>query len=866
MADAGLSPDFGLDLPVDAWMEQIREAECVLPLGHAGSYALLSEVSRGGQGVVYRARGEGNRIVALKRLLAGALADAPMRHRFEREMEAAASLSHPGIVSILGIERADGQPFLAMEWIDGIPINQWAAGEKGARRGVRAIVQLMIRVAEAVQPAHQRGVIHRDLKPSNILVDARGAPHVLDFGLAKLSAPGAAPNVPVTVSDQFLGTPAYAAPEQLGCRHDEVDVRSDVYSIGVILYEALTGRLPFDPPNARSQAGAPGERTDPPRPRECDRDLEAIVLTALAREQAQRYQSLDPMIADLRRYLNGEPVLASGWSAIDQLRKTIARHRGLLGFLLTVLVLVALGGGAATVLAFKLAKERSTVLAAQQRESRARRTAEQISGFLQGMLASADPAAAAGPDLTVRQVLDAAAIQLESELAGQPEVAGAVHATIGSTYNSLGEYDAAERHLRAALERRIEAHGPEHAEVARCMCTLAALLQNKGAYEDAEALCRDAQAMQQRLLGPDHPEIADAIILLGTILRGRGDYSGADAAMRGAVAMQRRVLEAPNAELAHGLVSYAGLLAARGDYASAEPLQREALAMRRKLHGDEHRDVAESLNNLATLMIHVDKFAEARAALEEALRIFRSVMGPSHPDVATALNNLAEVHRLEGNPRAAEPLFREALAIRRAVLHPDHPLVGLSLNNLGITLVATGEYDAAEPMLVESLGAARALLGPQHPDVAITLANLAKLHDLQGHLEQAEREYREAIAIYRASLGDGHPLVATALHRLAAVRHRRGDAGAEPLCREALAIRRAALPDDHQDVDAALELNADVALGLGKRAEAEALLAELIRLREARLPEDHPSLVRARTLLEECRRGRDGPALVAGLE
>ncbi|MEE8141665.1 MAG: serine/threonine-protein kinase, partial [Planctomycetota bacterium] len=337
---------FGFDLSDERLLDRLREAEAPIPLGSIGPYELLEEVSRGGQGVVYKALQPGTgRQIAVKRLLAGSFATPSMRRRFEREMEAASSLDHPAIVSVFGMEIADGEPLLAMEWIEGVPITRWRGSS--ARRPQRQMVQVFLDTCDAVHHAHQRGVLHRDLKPSNILIDEARHPHVLDFGLAKILEPDASDPSSVTSTGQFLGTPAYAAPEQILAQQDRIDIRSDVYSLGVILHEMLTGQLPFEARTLpeRIRALEHGDVTPPPQTlARVARDLRSILLKALSPELQLRYASVDALAADLRRWLRGEPIEAERWSGLQAYLRLLRRHRLAAAFLATVFLLVTVFG------------------------------------------------------------------------------------------------------------------------------------------------------------------------------------------------------------------------------------------------------------------------------------------------------------------------------------------------------------------------------------------------------------------------------------------------------------------------------------------------------------------------------------------
>ncbi len=869
LSDADRS-SLGLLLDDDAVVGRVGRAMRPLELGRIGRYDLLGVVGQGGQGVVYRAReSDTRRPVALKRMIAGPFASEAVRSRFRRETEIDLALRHPHIVTVYAVEEVDGQPMLAMEWVDGTPLDRWASADP--RPGVADVLRAFLKVCDGVRHAHQRGVIHRDLKPSNILVDSAGEPRVLDFGLAKLMDSGVDPRSRLTHTGGFLGTLAYAAPEQIRGDEDGVDVRTDVYALGCVLHQCLTGRAPFGSSAAGGNVEALSHaicHDDPPRPSSLrpglDRDLDAIVARAMAKEKTQRYQSVDAFAADMRRFLVGEAIEARHADAAYRVRKFARRHRA--GVIAAGLVALSLVGGVVTT---GLALLRARAEGARAREEADR--AGLVVDLLQQMLTTADPHGHKGRGYTVGQLLDDFDAGLADRLAGKPLVEAEVRVTMGWIYQNLGELDKAERHSRAALDiverdlpgndpRRIEVvqqwvrilhdrgrydeaealltpavaelrrqGDPAQRELVVAIANLADLVSHRDEHGDAEALAREAVTLSGARLGPDHTDSALARFMLAMVLERKGALTEAESLIREMLGAHRERGGPRHALVGKDLLGLARLRRKQGDVAGAEPLLRESLAILRASVGDDHPDLPECTSALAELLADTDRLDEAERLHREALDLRRRARGGDHPDVSESLSGLATVLQHQGEIDAAEPLFREALEMDRRLFGDEHPRVATSLDNLGILLQLKGDLAGAESLHREALAVFRKVLGDEHLDVAIALNNLAHVRFQRGDPAEAETCLRECLAIRRKLLRDDDPVLAQTPYILATVltsEHRHAEA--IPYLRESLDAYRRADPGDAPGQALVLHHLADALRAVGEFDEARTLGAQAL--------------------------------------
>ena len=712
-------------------------------------------------GVVYlasRADEEFRKRVALKVIRSGAASEEVVRH-FKRERQILAGLDHPNIAKLLdGGTTDDGLPYFVMEYIEGEPLLAYCDSRK---LPVAERLKLFQAICSAVQYAHRNLVVHRDIKPGNIVVAEDGSPRLLDFGIAKLLNPELAGEALTATS--VVMTPAYASPEQ--ARGERITTATDVYSLGVVLYELLTGHLPYrllsrepleilkaiseqepEKPStaverAETATGPPGglvERVTPDvsstREGTPDRlqrrlrgDLDNILMLALRKEPPRRYASVEAFSDDIRRYLDGLPVKARRPTAAYRAGKFLRRHvAGVAASAVFVVLLI----GFAVAMAMQSArvarerdlaeKERATAQRERETAQRQRETAQRVSAFLVDLFRVSDPHSMQGNTITAREVLDKGTAKITKELKDEPEVRATLMTTMGNVYSNLGLYDKALPLLEEALQTRKAVLGDEHIDVANSLKNLGNLLQRTGDYPAAAARHREALAMLRKRLGNEHQEVGKSLNDLAIVLYFMGDY------------------------------------------AASEPLHREALAMARKRHGNEHGDVARSLSNLAVVLEKQGDYAGAEPLFREALVLGRKLLGNEHPAVAGRLTNLAVVLLGQGDYTGAEPLLREALAMRRKLLGNEHPEVAQSLNNLANALNEKGDHSAAEKVAGEAVAMGRKLLGDGHPEVAAYRITHAETLCRGQKPAEGESSARQSLAVFKKALPAGHPHIAVA--------------------------------------------------------------------------------------------------------
>lgn len=705
-ADSEHASRFGFNLADDEWLSRLRTAVEPRAGVRLGPFELLGEVRRGAQGVVVRAlQPHTQRVIALKRPAHGRWSTPAERFRFEREVEAAVALNHPNIVTILGLEFVEGQPLLAMEWVDGEPIDVWARrAAAGGPRPRREALAAFLRVCGGVHHAHQRGVIHRDLKPANIVVDAGGTPKILDFGLAKRFDAGA-PAIRLTASGEFLGSPAYAAPEQLNAATDGVDVRTDVYALGVILYELLAGRLPFRAGGGIAELFDAIRRGRPPPPSRIDRtidgDLDALVLKAIAVERERRYASVDALASDLKRYLAGEPIEARRGQSGYAFRKLMRRHWIGLSIAGCFVGMIAASAVGLSILYARQGRLLDDATVARDAEAVARRDSERVQALLEGLLLRVAEAGR-GTDVALRrELLSQAEQMIGAELADAREVQPRAYDAIGRTYQQLALYDEAERCLRNALRLNLALHGPESLQAAGSLSHLAGLLQDRSRFAEVEALIRRALEIRTNILAPDDPAIAESLHSLGNALSNRGRFEDALALYEEAYE-RRRHLGERSPDSIKSLTAIGLAYANLDDLDAAEACFRSAVASSIEVLGAAHRDTAGRYIGLGKILQGQGRLDEAEHYLREGLALYRSTLGDRHDNVAWAAHRLGVLLHARGQFAEAETLLREARATYQVVLGPDDPFVGFVCDSLAKLLCDKGRDDEAALVAAEA--------------------------------------------------------------------------------------------------------------------------------------------------------------------
>jgi tetratricopeptide (TPR) repeat protein/tRNA A-37 threonylcarbamoyl transferase component Bud32 len=842
------------------------------PGARIGPYKLLQPLGEGGMGTVYLAEQTEpvRRRVALKVIRPG-LDSREVIARFEAERQALALMDHPHIARVLDAGTTEaGRPFFAMELVPGLPLTEYCDRN---RLTPRERLGLFLPVCRAVQHAHQKGIIHRDLKPSNVLValaDGQPVAKVIDFGVAKALHQRLTDQTLVTRHGAVVGTLQYMAPEQAEAGPLGVDTRSDVYALGVLLYELLTGTTPLgrerlrqaaydevlrlireeEPPKpstrlstagARRAAVAAARRTEPAKLAKLVRgELDWVVMKCLEKDRTRRYETADGLARDLERHLADEPVEAGPPSAGYRLRKAARKHRKALATAAAFALLLVVGAVLSTWQAVRATRAAAAEEAAKEAEAPQRRQAEAAAGLLESVFRGLDPKEAA-QDLKGQLVgrLDEAAADLDKEYAGEPLVRARLRNALGLTQAGLGEAGKAVALFRQALEERRAHLGADHPDTLQSMNNLASAYQAAGQPDQALPLFEQVLEKRQVQLGPDHPDTLRSVNNLAWAYQDAGRRDRALPLLEQTLENRKTLLGPDHPDTLLSLNNLASAYQAAGRLDQALPLFEQALAKRRARLGPDHPDTLASLNNLALAYQAAGRPDQALPLFEQALEKFKAKLSADHPVTLLSLNNLATAYWATGQRDKALPLFEQALAKRKKKLDADHPDTLLSLSNLALAYQDTGQLGKALPLLEQALEKSKARLGADHPDTLDSLSNLAGAYGQSGRWAEAESLYREVLAARRRQLPADHPELARALAALGGILLRRDKyAAAEPPLREALHIREKSRPDAWVRFDTQVQLGASL-LGQHKYAEAEPLLVQGyqgMKSRQAKFP------------------------------
>jgi tetratricopeptide (TPR) repeat protein len=800
-----------------------------------GRYHLLQKIGEGGMGEVWLAEQKEpvRRRVALKLVKAG-MNSREVIARFESERQALALMDHPAIARVFDAgSTPEGAPYFVMEYVAGVPITNYCDNH---RLSTRERLDLFIRVCEGVQHAHQKAIIHRDLKPSNILVtsvDGRAAPKIIDFGVAKALTQKLTVDTMFTRVGVLLGTPQYMSPEQADSSGEDIDTRTDVYSLGIILYELLAGAPPLDmrriafdeflrklreeepakpSTKIRTQDAATStelahkRQTEPlALAKEIRGDLDSITLKALEKDRSRRYGSPSDLAADIGRHLNNEAVLAVPPSAAYRARKFARRYRVALATAGAFLLVLVAAAGISIWQSIRATRQRD-------RADAAAASAQAVNDFLQNdLLAQASahnqigPAAKPDLDLKVRTALDRAAARIAGKFDRQPEVEASIRDTIGQTYADLGLYPEARKQLERALDLHRQVHGAEDPRTLNTMRRLGRLAVQQGKFADAAALFSQAMAIQRRVLGQEHRDTL--------------------ASMNG----------------------LADVYSIQGKYAQAEALYQQILEIRRRVPGSGGPETLASVG-LANLYYVQGKFAQAEPLFSQDLETKRRLLGPEHPNTLISMTNLANVYYAQGKQEQAETLYSQSLENERRVLGPEHPNTLATMNNLANVYDALGKEAQAETLYSQSLEIERRVLGPEHLETLGTMANLANVYNAQGKHAQAETLFKQTLEIQRRVLGPEHPDTLDSLSEIALMYQREGKyAFAETYAAQALTGRRHALPQHPDTMSSASDL-ALIYVSEGKFTEGESVAREVVET-DRKIRPDHWQRFRAESLL-----------------
>jgi tetratricopeptide (TPR) repeat protein len=799
-----------------------------------GPFRPIRLIGRGGMGVVYEAEQESpRRIVALKVVNPG-LASPELVRRFEVESQALGRLHHPGIAHIYEAGTADTgfgpQPYFAMELVHGETLTRYAQSH---RIGTLEKLELIARICDAVHHAHQRGIIHRDLKPGNILIDEAGQPKILDFGVARLTG-SEDHGTRQTEVGQLVGTLAYMSPEQVLADPLELDTRSDVYALGVILYELLAGRLPYNTVGNLHDVVRAIREEDPISLGLVNRayrgDIEVIVARALEKDVARRYASAAELASDIRRYLNDEPLIARPPSAAYQMRKFARRHRAIVMAVAAVFLVLFAGVAVSTWLLVRAVR-------AERAAAQEAATANAISNFLRtdilaqaNVFTQAKEGASPDPDLKVRTALERAAAGIGDRFAEQPAVEASIRHTIGEAYHGLFLLTEARSQFERAFELRRRTLGENHPDTLSSLSRLAAAYVAQGKYPEAEPLVARALEGRRRALGNAHSDTLESMHVLADLYRLQGKPAEAERILHQLLPLRRRLKGDEHTDTIDSRHVLAIVYRLQGKYAQAEKTLRGVLEARSHVQGEEHPDTLSTLNDLIVLLDARGRYAEAEPLAMRLVESERRVLGEQHSQRLSSVYMLGILAHREGKYARAEECYTEALELARRGIGEESAITLNLMNTLGVLLVETGRYAEAKPVLDRTLAGRMRLLGGESSEALSTTAAMAQLQRGQGDYSSAEALLTKVQKVRRRVLPADHHFLLAGTNDLGVLLLAQGKyEQSEALFTEALSGRRRALGDEHPDTLASMMGLVESQFLQGEYARAEPLAREALK-------------------------------------
>jgi eukaryotic-like serine/threonine-protein kinase len=875
----------------EATLEPVRTATAGTNVGgrmSIGPYVLVKILGEGGMGQVWLAEQTApvKRKVALK-LIKGGLYDSAVIQRFESERQSLAVMNHPAIAKVFDAgSTADGQPYFVMEYVEGPPITRYCDNKK---LKIQERLELFIKVCEGVQHAHQKAIIHRDLKPSNVLVvevDGKPVPRIIDFGLAKAISPQpGAEQTQFTQMGAVLGTRGFMSPEQADPSVLDVDTRTDVYSLGVVLYVLLTGMLPFetergtrkpvdevlrqlreeDPlsPSTKvntekdtATAAAESRGTEPKYlAHELRGDLDWITLKAVEKDRTRRYPSASGLAADIQRYLKDEPITARPPTAGYQLQKFARRNRALVTGLAAVFAVLMAGIVVSTWQAIRakragqmalterdravqaeartrIERDRAAVAEQEATQERDKAVASQTQAVQERNRALKEKQRADGEAATAKAVNDF----LQNDLLAQASA---------SKQAKPGTKPDPDLKVRTALERAAAGiHGKFDKQPlveASIRETMGSAYDDLGLYAEAQQQMERSLELRREELGADHPDTLRMMNDLGTLHSAQGKFAEAEPILAQALKAERRVLGAEHPETLNTMNNLGLLYQYQGKYAQAEPLLSQTFEIRRRVIGEEGPDTLGSLNNLAMLYQSEGSYARAEPLFVKVVEIQRRVLGEEHPNTLFGMANLAVLYKLEGKYGQAEALYITLLGSLGRVLGEDHPSTLTVTNNLAVLYSSEEKYDQAEPLNKKVLETQRRLFGEESPSTATSMNNLGLLYDREGKYALAEPLFTKAVDVRRRVLGEAHPSTLLSMNNLAVLYRDQGKYGqAEPLMVKVLETERGVLGEQHPNTVLSMNNLGVLYLRTGNYARAEPLLTKSLEIRRHVLGDEHP--------------------------